>query len=158
MSAVAYGEFVQLFTFDGAPQLPVVMPGGSVVVSTPTVKPEQVKFVNEPGSRVGLLVPRGTYRVLWELSPTGAARVDLLVNGELPLTKVGSFPYTASVTTGPALIRKEFLVSAPRRKHNLISLVNAGPALFGLDPLPNSTVDSTSVLVHLQVEMIDQCP
>lgn len=149
---VVYGEFIRTFTFETGVALPIVQPGGSVVFPTATVTPHGVKYVDEPG-RVGLLVPRGTYLVSWRLNPSAGASVNLLVNGVSPLT-VGTptFPYTQSVTT--TVLDVEYLVKAPNKKNNLISLVNGGNALFTLNNLPNTTIGLTSVLTQVRVQSL----
>lgn len=145
-----YGEFIRTFTFDDSVvTLPIVQPGGSLIFPTPTVPPKGVVYVDEPG-RVGLLVPKGTYLVSWRLNPGEGATVDLLVNGVLPLA--GSYPYTRAVTT--TVLDVEYLVEAPLKENNLISLVNGGSSLFTLNNLPNTTIGITSLLTQIRVQSI----
>lgn len=146
-----YGEFIRTFTFSEV-QLPIVQPGGSLVFPTPTVKPQHVKYVEE-GERVGLLVPRGTYLVSVVLNPSEGASVDLLVNGNLSVTP-SMFPYTKFVTT--ELLNVQYLVKAPLRRNNLISLKNSGDTLFTVNDIPNTKIDNTAVITQIRVQRLDE--
>lgn len=145
-----YGEFIRTFTFSDALQLPIVQPGGSIVFPTPTVLPDQVTYVEEE-DRVGLSVPRGTYLVTIVLNPSEGAVVELLVNDVKPVT-LSLFPYTQFVTTG--LLNVSYLVDAPLRRDNLISLKNGGTALFTLGDIPNTKVGNTAVITQIRVQRV----
>ena len=152
-----YGEFIRTFTFSGAPQLPIVQPGGSLVFPVPTVPPVGVQYV-EDTNRVGLLVPGGIYTVSWTVNPSTGASITLLVNGQAPVIPIATtgeatYPYTKSVTTGP--IDVEFLVRAPLKNNNLISLVNSGTSLFSLGTIANTAIGNTSVLTRIRIKRID---
>lgn len=151
-SRLKYGEFIRTFTFSDVVQLPIVQPGGSVVFPTPTVEPIGVKYV-EDQNQVGLKVPRGVYLVSWKLNPGVGANVKLLVNGVSPEVPT-NFPYTQLVSTGE-VIDVEYLVRAPRRKNNLIALVNGGDQLFTLSDLPGTKIGNTSVLTQVRVQRVD---
>ena len=140
-----YGEFIRTFTFGGS-QLPIVQPGASLVFPLATVPPVGVTYVEEP-TRVGLLVPRGTYLASWVLNPSESASVTLLVNGVAPTTG-SSYPYTQALAAG--VVRFEYLVEAPLEE-NLISLVNSGSTLFALDQIPNTGVGDTSIITQIRV-------
>ncbi len=153
-----YGEFIRTFTFDEQPQLPIVQPGGFLVFPTTTVPPTGgVAFVDDAqNNRVGLIVPGGVYRVRWIVNPTGEASIDLLVNGEDPTTTTApQFPDCKSHLTDAGVLERDFFVTAPRRRRNLISIVNSGDSLFGLAELPGSKIGNTSVITHVSVERID---
>lgn len=141
-----YGEFIRTFTFSDLPQLPIVQPGGSLVFPIPTVRPRGVRYV-EDNNQVGLIVPRGTYEISWTLNPGVGSTVNLLVNGNIPVTATG-FPYTESITTD--VLDVTYLVEAPL-KHNLISLINGGSTLFTLGDIPNTKIGATSVITHVRV-------
>src|SRR5207302_946516 len=68
-----YGEFIRTFTFSN-PQLPIVQPGGRLIFPTPTVTPQNVRYV-ETAEAVGLLVPQGVYLVAWTVNPSTGATV-----------------------------------------------------------------------------------
>jgi len=149
-NSAVYGEFIRTFTFAEAPRLPIVQPGGSLTFPMPTVPPVGVTYVEEP-TRVGLLVPRGTYLMSWVLNPSEGASVTLLVNGLAPTTAVGALRYTQALTT--SVVRFEYLVQAPLDQ-NLISLVNTGLNLISLNGIPNRTVGSTAILTQIRVQRI----
>ena len=146
-----YAEFIRTFTFDGQVQLlPIVQPGGSLTFPIPTVPPKGVKYV-EDQNRVGLLVPKGVYLVAWSLNPSEGANVNLLVNGNNPITPT-MFAYGRSITTTG--LDNEFLINAPL-KHNFISLINGGTSLFTLNDIANSHVGNTAVITHVRIIRID---
>jgi len=148
-NSAVYGEFIRTFTSAGAP-LPIVQPGGSLPFPMPTVPPVGVTYVDEP-TRVGLLVPRGTYLMSWVLNPSEGASVTLLVNGLAPATAVGALRYTQAVTT--SVVSFEYLVQAPLDQ-NLISLVNTGVNLISLNGIPNRTIGSSAILTQIRVQRI----
>jgi hypothetical protein len=150
---VVYGEFIRTFTFS-SPQLPIVQPGGNLIFPTATVPPMGVKYV-EDAKQVGLLVPRGVYLVSWKLNPSAGAVVNLLVNGVPPVTSGNPpFPYTESVTTG--LLDASYLIQAPLKKNNLISIVNGGTSLFTLQDIPNTHIGNTSILTQVRVQRLSK--
>lgn len=152
-SKVVYGEFIRTFTFS-SPQLPIVQPGSNLIFPTATVPPMGVKYV-EDAKEVGLLVPRGVYLVSWKLNPSPGASVNLLVNGVPPVTSGNPpFPYTDSVTTG--LLDASYLIRAPLKKNNLISIVNGGTSLFTLQDIPNTHIGNTSILTQVRVQRLSK--
>ena len=148
-NSAVYGEFIRTFTSARAP-LPIVQPGGSLPFPMPTVPPVGVTYVDEP-TRVGLLVPRGTYLMSAVLNPSGGASLTLLVNGLAPTTPVGALRYTQAVTT--SVVSFEYLVQAPLDQ-NLISLVNTGVNLISLNGIPNRTIGSSAILTQIRVQRI----
>jgi len=153
---VVFGEFIRTFTFSDQPQLPIVQPGRSLIFPIPTVRPSGVTYVEED-SRVGLLVPRGTYLISWNLNPDVDSSVVLLVNGQRPLTVSTplnpiNFPYTQLITTG--VVNAQHLIKAPLKRDNLISLVNNGSFLLTLGDIPNTKIGPTSVITHIRVQRI----
>jgi hypothetical protein len=147
-----YGEFIRTFTFNRQlPQLPIVQPGGSLVFPIPTVRPRGVEYIEEE-DRVGLLVPRGTYLISWILNPSKDSTIDLLVNGQKPVTPT-KFPYTESITTD--VLNFSYLIDAPLKHDNLISLVNNGSSLLTLNDIPNTKIGSTSVITHITVQRLN---
>lgn len=158
-TSIVYGEFIRTFTFSSQlPQLPIVQPGGSLIFPTPTVKPIGVRYIEEE-DRIGLLVPRGIYLISWTLNPSVEASVNLLVNGENPVTRATPgnqiiFPYAQSITTG--VLDVEYLVKAPLRHNNLISLVNGGTSLFTLNDIPNTKIGDTSIITQIRVQRINK--
>jgi len=150
-STPVYGEFVFTLPFG---QLPIVPPGASLVFPTATVEPVGVRYVQDE-TQVGLLVPRGVYLVAWTLNPSEGASVNLLVNGQSPVT-AGSplFPYTQSITT--TVLAVQYLVNAPLPQDNLISLVNGGSSLFVLNDIPNTRIGTTSLVTQIRVQRIDK--
>jgi hypothetical protein len=150
-----YGEFIRTFTFSDASQLPIVQPGGSLVFPIPTAKPVGVHYIDS-AQGVGLLVPRGVYSVLWKLNPSDGASVDLLVNGASPVTQTTSFAYAQSLkVAGSEILSQEYLITAPLKQNNLVSLVNGGTQLFTLDNIPNTKIGNTSVLTQVTVKRIN---
>jgi hypothetical protein len=148
-----YGEFIRPFTFDDGPILPIVQPGGSLVFPVATVTPSGVTYIDDE-SGTGLLVPRGTYLVAWTLNPSDGSSVNLLVNGQDPTTSTPPpLAYTQSVTNNSSL-DTQYLVQAPLEQDNLISLINAGQALFTLDNIPNTHVGSTSIVTKIRVQRL----
>lgn len=147
-----YAESIRTFTLSGAPQLPIVQPGGRIVFPTPTVEHKGVTYVDDD-KQVGFLVPRGTYLVKWRLNPSDGATVQLLVNDQNPLAKNG-YTYGQSIST--TVLDVEFLVKAPLKTDNLISLINGGSTLFTLDHLPNTQIGDTSLLTQVRVQRIDK--
>ena len=145
-----YGEFIRTFTFGGGLQEPIVQPGGSVVFPVATVS-RGVTYVDED-DRVGLLVPRGTYLVSFTLVPGAERTVNLLVNGNIPTTST-AFQYGQSITTTD-ILDVSYLIKAPLRRNNLISIVNASDDLFALGKLPNSTIGDTSVITKIRVQRL----
>ena len=155
-SSIVFGEFIRTFTFSEQPQLPIVQPGGSLIFPIPTVLPSGVRYV-ENQNRVGLLVPRGTYLISWTLNPSIGSSVNLLVNGFNPVTITTStssiiFQYAQSVTT--EVLDAEYLVKAPLRNDNLISLVNGGTTLFTLGDIPNTRIGNTAIITHIRVQRL----
>jgi len=147
--SIVYAEFIRPFTF-GLPQEPIVESHGSVVFPIPTVEPQGVRYIDEK-NRVGLLVPRGTYLVSFTLFPSQDAHVDLLVNGVEPKTPTG-LSYAKFRTT--TVLDVQVLVEAPLRRDNLISLFNSGDKLFTLSDIPNTKIDSTSLLTRISVQRL----
>jgi len=147
-----YGEFIRTFTFN--PGLPIVQPGASFVFPNPTVPPSGVQYI-EKADQVGLKVPRGTYLVSWTLNPNEGASVSLLVNGIAP-TSLGTpaFSYTQAIITSS--LSNQYLVKAPLKKNNLISLVNSGTSLLTLNAIANTTIGPTSIITHIRVQRIDK--
>jgi hypothetical protein len=147
-----YGEFIRPFTFTGI-GLPIVQPGGSLVFPDATVPPVGVTYVDDTGG-VGLLVPGGTYSVSWVLNPSTGAAVNLLVNGQDPLSDSSpiQYAYAESLTTG--VLDATYFVTAPLEQDNLISLVNVGDSLLTLGSIPNTAVGSTAILTHVRVQRI----
>jgi len=147
-----YGEFIRPFTFSGGPGLPIVQPGGSLIFPVATVAPSGVTYVDDV-SGTGLLVPGGTYLVSWNLNPSVGASVNLLVNGQNPTTFTAPpINYAQSLTVGP--ISNQYLIVAPLEENNLISLVNAGAALFTLGNIPNTLIGDISILTQIRVQRL----
>jgi hypothetical protein len=146
-----YGEFIRTFTFSQAPQLPIVQPGGSFVFPIPTVVPQGVKYVEDP-DRVGLLVPRGTYILTLIVNPSVGSTLNLLINGQLH-SAPNAYPYTQTITE--TLVFNTYLIEAPLRHNNLISLVNGGTNLLTLGDVPNTKIGNTSILTHIRVQKIN---
>lgn len=144
-------EFIRTFIFSNNVQLPIVQPGGSLIFPTSTVQPNNVIYV-ESVNRTGLIVPRGTYLVSWTLNPGDGAIVDLLVNGNKPIAS-NLFPYAESVMVG-GVLNASYLIQAPLRGDNLISLVNGGSALFTLNDIPNTKIGNTSILTQIRVQRL----
>jgi hypothetical protein len=141
-----FGEFVRTFTFAGLPQ---VAAGALVPLGEPTVKPHGVKYVDDSPTHVGLLVPKGTYRVTWQMNPSVGASVSLLVNGLTPVL-AGGYTYDAVASEG--VVSEDLLIYAPNKHNNLISLKNTGGALFTLLDLPNTHIGNTSMITHISVQ------
>ena len=146
-------------TPSSTPTLPIVQPGGAIPFPIPTVTPIGVTYVDEE-DRVGLLVPRGVYNVLWSVNPGVGANITLRVNGVAPLTRPTPdggipFPYTTLVRgeNTPSIVA-EHLVEAPLKTNNLLSLVNTGESLFSLGDLPNTRLGDTAVLTQVRVERV----
>lgn len=155
-SCTVYGEFIRTFTFSNLPQLPIVQPGGNLVFPIPTVKPCGVKYIEDNNdNQIGLLVPRGTYLVTLILTPSIGSSINLLVNGNNPTTPTG-FTYGQSITTTDVLTF-EYLVSAPLKHDNLISIINAGTTLFTLGDIPNTKIGTTSVITKVRVQRLSCC-
>lgn len=148
-----YGEFIRTFTFSEVPQLPIVLPGQNIVFPIPTVQPKGVTYV-EDANRVGLLVPKGTYYILYTLNPSEGSTVDLLVNGEIPATATTSFLYGKNIVDTPPL-SKSYLIKAPLQNNNLISFINGGSNLFTLSDIPNTRIGNTSIITHIRIQRID---
>lgn len=149
-----YGEFIRPFTF--TPELPIVQPGGSLVFPVPTVPPAGVSYIDDVQG-TGLLVPEGTYLVSWTLNPSTGAAVNLLVNGQDPITVATTvvptqYFYGKSLTIGP--LDDQYVVRAPLEEGNLISLVNAGDSLFSLDSIPNTHIGDTAFITHVRVQRL----
>jgi hypothetical protein len=144
-----FGEFINTFSF-GSLQLPIVQPGAPLIFPIQTVQSSGVIFVQNING-TGLVVPRGTYLVTITLNPSVGATVDLLVNGNKPLTST-AYPYAESVVVGP--VSSSFLVSAPLRRDNLISLVNGGTSLFTLGNIPNTTIGNVSIITQIRVQRL----
>lgn len=147
-----YGEFIRTFTFSEGVELPIVQPGGNLIFPIQTARPKHVSYVDN-NDRVGLLVPIGTYLVSVVLNPSNGASIDLLVNNVLPLTST-NYQYTKLVTTTEYL-NVEYLVHAPLRYNNLISLKNSGETLFTLNDIPNTRIGNTSVITHIRVHRLN---
>jgi hypothetical protein len=150
-----YGEFVRTFTFNSLPSLPVVEKKQFVVFPEPTIEPENVRYV-ENADRVGLLVPRGVYRVFWQLNPSEGGQVSLIVNGETP-ELAGSPNYafgTQQAATGSTMVEAEFLIKAKKKRNNLIALQNTGDDLFSLGNIPNTQLGDTALITHVRVVKI----
>ena len=168
-SSIVYGEFIRTFTFSGEVQLlPIVNPAKHVIFPTLTVVPRGVRYVeNEELGRVGLLVPRGVYLVSWTLNPNVGASATLTVNGEVPKASNG-YPYTQAVVNlthkDPDLhdiINFEYLIEAPKRRRNLISLINSGPELFILNDIPNTRIANTPIgdtalITYIRIQRIQK--
>lgn len=150
-SGSVYGEFIRTFTFGELTELPIVQPQGSLTFPISTVDPKRVKYI-EDDNHVGLLVPRGTYLVSLVVNPGGEdSVVTLLVNGDAPTAS--TFKYTNFVTNG--LLSVQFLINAPLKRKNLISVINDGPNLFSLNNIPNTTDGQTSLITKIRVQRLD---
>lgn len=143
-----FAEFVRTFTFAGLPQ---VEAGALVPLGVPTVPPKGARYVDDSPTRVGLLVPEGTYRVTWHMNPSVGASVSLLVNGVSP-TLVGGYTYDAVAAEGPVF--EDLFIRAPRERDNLISLQNSGASLLTLGDIPNTHIGTTSMITHIQLERL----
>lgn len=149
--SIIYGEFIRTFTFGTSVQEPIVQPGGSIVFPTPTVPPKGVVYVDN-NNQTGLLIPQGTYLVSWTINTSQGATIDLLINGQKPVTPTG-YPYAEAVTTD--ILNFSYLIQAPLKRNNLLSLVNGGNTLFTLSTLPNTQIGNTGVITHIRVQKID---
>lgn len=146
-----YGEFINPFSLGASGT--IVPAGGSLAFPIPTVEPMGVAYV-EQENRVGLLVPHGTYLASWTLNPSTGAAVDLLVNGKSPQSASTPFQYAYAQAVATGTINFEYLVTAPLKEDNLISLVNAGATAFTLAPIPNTSVDGTAITTHIRVQRL----
>lgn len=147
-----YGEFIRTFTFSGQAQLPIVQPGGSLVFPIPTISSKGVKYIEEQ-DKIGLLVPQGNYLLSWVINPNTGANVSVLVNGIQPVTNTG-YNYTQSIITeGPLDV--EYLIYAPLKHDNLISIVNSGTSLFSLNNIPNTQLGNTANITHVRIIRIN---
>lgn len=155
-----YGEFIRTFTFSNTlPQLPIVQPSAFFEFPQATVTPQNVQYINENG-RIGLLVPRGDYRVIWKFKTGAGATVSLLVNGREAYTEDGKFPYSKITTIDSvAGVSLEYFIKAPLKRNNLISIQNTGTTLLGLDNIPNTLISSATsqsigVITQISVEKL----
>ena len=150
-----YGEFIRTFTFDSV-SLPIVQPGGFVVFPDPTVRPsgvEQVSSSIDGKEFEGLSVPGGVYRIRWALNPSEGAEVTLQVNGKTPTSK-DKFPYGKQIKDSKEPIGADYLVLAPKKEGNLISIINSGSTLFTLSELPYTRIGNRYILTQIQVKRI----
>jgi hypothetical protein len=137
-----YAEFINTFILndDDEKNLPTILPGGSFEFPISTISSGDVKYIAANDDN-GLLVPRGDYLASLKFNPSVGASVSLLVNGKEPLTD-NRFPYTRTFSVGlPEGIDENFLINAPLKRDNLISIVNVGRKPLTLNILPNTEIN-----------------
>ncbi len=125
----AYGQFLNTFDFGSRlPQLQVVQPKGTFVFPVTTIDPVGVQYFND-GTKSGVLVPQGDYKVSYKVNTEGNSQIAITVNDKIPRASNGYLYTVNSQTNKP--INFSCLIKAPK-KINLVSLTNIGNELISL--------------------------
>lgn len=150
----AYAEFIRTFTFESGVGLPIVQPGSSLPFSTNTVPSQGVEYFQDEKDpkKVGFIVGKGRYFILFEFNTAAGSEISLLVNGRNPRTEGDRYPYARVVSDGVPT-NKSVLIEAPK-KINLITLTNTGKTLVGLESIPNTRIGNTSEITHIIIRQL----